>query len=69
MMTLDEFVLVELEDGVTCRMAKKAFNIFLSHGRITRFRRSDGWVAVDSEKLRKKPSNSCFAGTERREAC
>ncbi len=43
---------VELKDGAVCQMAKKAFNIFLSLDRVSRFKRADGWVDVETDELR-----------------
>ena len=43
---------VELKDGTVCQMARKAFNVFLSLGRVARFRRSDGWIDVGKGPLR-----------------
>lgn len=43
---------VELKDGAVCQMAKKAFNVFLSLGKVARFERSNGWIDVDKGPLR-----------------
>lgn len=43
---------VELKDGAVCQMAKHAFNVFLSLDKVTRFKRSDGWVVVGKDHLR-----------------
>ncbi len=43
---------VELKDGAVCQMAKKAFNVFLSLGKVARFERSNGWIDVDKDPLR-----------------
>ena len=44
----DEKKLIEviMTDGKKCRMAPKAFNLFLSLNRILKFKRSDGWATV-----------------------
>ncbi len=67
-MSKKELVLVELKDGTTCRMAKAALSVFLSHGRVTKFKRSDDWFVVGKDQLRDKRNDSTFAGVERREA-
>jgi len=43
---------VELKDGTVCLMANKAFNIFLSLGRVAKFERSDGWIVVGKDQMR-----------------
>lgn len=49
---------VELKNGTVCRMGKKAFNVFLSLDEVTKFRRTDGWVDVDKDKMRDLRKNS-----------
>lgn len=49
---MERHVNVELKDGSVCRMARKAFNIFLVMGKVARFERADGWVKVDSDPMR-----------------
>jgi len=62
-----ELILVELKEGTSCRMAKTALRVFLAHGEVTRFKRSDGWVVVGKDRLR-DPKNDCtYDGVERRE--
>jgi hypothetical protein len=43
---------VELKDGTVCKMAKKAFNVFLSLDRVAKFKRSDGWAVVGKDPMR-----------------
>ena len=43
---------VEMKNGAVCRMARQAFNVFLSMDRVVRFRRSEGWVVVGTDPLR-----------------
>ena len=62
-----ELVLVELKEGTSCRMAKTALEIFLAHGGVTRFKRSDGWVVVGKDQLRDSRNDSAYDGIERRE--
>ena len=50
-MSRDELVRVELKDGTICRMAKKAFCVFLSQGKIVKFEGSDGWAFVGEDTL------------------
>jgi len=51
---------VELKDGAVCQMAKKSFNIFLSLGRVTKFKRSNGWVVVGKDQMRDLEKNSDY---------
>ena len=46
------YVNVELKDGSVCNMAKKSFNVFLSMGKVAKFKRSDGWIVVGKDKMR-----------------
>jgi hypothetical protein len=62
-----ELVLVELKEGTSCRMAKTALKIFLAHGGVKRFRRSDGWVVVGKDQLRDSQNDRAYDGVERRE--
>ena len=62
-----ELVLVELKEGTSCQMAKTALEIFLAHGGVTRFKRSDGWVVVGKDQLRDSRNESAYDGIERRE--
>lgn len=64
---MDSLIRVELMDGTICRMAKKAFNIFLSQDKIIRFERSDGWVIIGKDPLRNPDRNMSYGGPERRE--
>ena len=65
-MTREELIAVELKDGTICRMAKKALNIFLSHDRVAKFKRADGWVVVGTDPLRAMNSSNHFSGFDRR---
>jgi hypothetical protein len=67
-MTKRELILVELKDGITCRMAKKALRIFLRRGQVVKFKRSDGWFVVDKDQLRNPKNAITYSGEERREA-
>ena len=62
-----ELVLVELKEGTACRMAKTALKIFLAHGGVTRFKRSDGWVVVGKDRLRDPKNDGSYTGVERRD--
>lgn len=62
-----ELVLVELKEGTSCRMAKTALKIFLAHGGVARFKRSDGWVVVGKDPLRDPKNDGKYTGIERRE--
>ncbi|MEJ2469712.1 MAG: hypothetical protein P8Y96_01145 [Desulfuromonadales bacterium] len=57
---MDLHIDVELKDGSVCRMARHAFNVFLSLDKVARFRRSDGWVDVSSEPLRDPETGSSY---------
>ena len=65
-MSRDELVRVELKDGTICRMAKKAFDIFLAQGKVIRFERSDGWVLAGKDTLRAVDDSCHFTGSDRR---
>ena len=65
-MKREELVLVELKDGTTCRMAKKALNVFLAHDKVARFKRSDGWVDPKVDPLRDLEKVNRYTGVERR---
>jgi len=51
---------VELKDGAVCQMAKKSFNIFLSLDRVSKFKRSSGWVIVGKDQMRASGENSVY---------
>jgi len=57
---------VELKNGAVCRMGKKAFNVFLSLDKVTKFKRTDGWVDVDKDALRDLGKNSDYRFPDRR---
>lgn len=63
---MDSLIRVELKDGSICRMAVKAFNLFLAQGKIVKFERSEGWVTVGVDTLRDMSSRQQYNGTERR---
>jgi hypothetical protein len=63
---VDRLIRVELKDGSICRMAIKAFNLFLAQGKIVKFQRADGWVTVGVDPLRKMTQDSPYIGPERR---
>ena len=63
---MKDLVRVELKDGTVCRMAKKAFNIFLSLNEVVGFERSDGWVRIDQDPVRDMASSRTYKGPERR---
>jgi hypothetical protein len=48
-------------------MAKKALKVFLAHGEVARFKRSDGWVVVGKDQLRNPKNDRNYDGVERRE--
>ena len=52
---------VELKDGSVCRMAKKAFNVFLSLDKVAKFKRSNGWIIVGEGPLRDLGKDSDYA--------
>ncbi|MBW2472980.1 MAG: hypothetical protein JRE56_00130 [Deltaproteobacteria bacterium] len=62
-----ELVLVELKEGTSCRMAKPALRVFLTHGGVTRFKHSDDWVVVGKDQLRAPKNDHVYHGVERRE--
>ena len=60
---------VELKDGAVCKMARQAFNVFLSLDRVVRFKRSDGWIVVGTDPLRDlEKDNDYPAQADRRTA-
>ncbi len=65
-MEKEKLIRVELKDGVICRMAKKAFNLFLAQNKILKFERSDGWVHVEIDSLRQPAPSRTYNGEERR---
>ena len=63
---MPRLIKVEMNDGVLCRMAPRALDMFLARDQVSRFRRSDGWVVVGVDPLR-DPSKRCvYDGVERR---
>ena len=63
---MERLIRVELKDGAICRMAQKAFNLFLAQNRIVKFERSDGWVVVGKDPLRNPTKQYDHNGPERR---
>ena len=49
---MERLIRVELNDGSICRMAIKAFNMFLAQNKIIKFERHDGWVTIGKDMLR-----------------
>jgi len=49
---MERLIRVELTDGSICRMAQKAFDMFLNQGKILKFERGDGWVTISKDMLR-----------------
>ncbi len=54
-------IAVELKDGAVCKMAKNAFNVFLSLDKVAKFKRSDGWIVVGERPLRDLKKESDYA--------
>lgn len=65
---MHRLIRVELKDGAICRMAVKAFNLFLAQDKIVKFERSDGWVIVGKDPLRDMTKPRNYNGNERRYA-
>jgi len=63
---VERLIRVELKDGSTCRMVKKAFNLFLAQNKVAKFERSDGWVTVSKDVLRVVTASKNYNGHERR---
>ncbi len=63
---MEQLIRVEMSDGSICRMAKKAFNMFLTQGKILKFERSDGWVTIGKDMLRDMNPGNNYSGAERR---
>ncbi len=63
---MGQLIRVEMTDGSICRMAQKAFEMFLTYKKIIRFERSDGWVTVGEGLLRGMVDSSEYTGPERR---
>ena len=55
-----------MNDGVLCRMAPRALDMFLARGEVARFKRSDGWAVVGVDPLRDSRKTHAFDGAERR---
>ena len=63
---MGKLIKVELKDGVHCRMAPKAFEMFLTREEVSRFRRSDSWAVVGVDPLRDLSKRCVYDGVERR---
>lgn len=63
---MEKLIRVKLKDGSICRMAKKAFYIFLAQNKVIEFERSDGWVAADEVPTRDLSGVGRYNGPERR---
>ena len=63
---MQQLIRVELSDGSICRMAIKAFNMFLAHEKIIKFERNDGWVTIGKDILRDMTGLNSYRGSERR---
>jgi len=63
---VEKLIRVEMKDGSICRMAVKAFNLFLAQNKIVKFEREDGWVTVGAAPLRDMSANTPYDGPERR---
>lgn len=60
-----QFIQVEFLDGSFGAMAPAALDLCLRQKRIRSFRRSDGWVVVGLDPLRRASTRN-YAGPERR---
>lgn len=65
---MNRLIQVETTDGRVCRMAPRALNLFLGMNRVTRFKRSDGWVTVGIDPVRGMGNSRYYHGPERRAA-
>ncbi|PLX82616.1 MAG: hypothetical protein C0616_01860 [Desulfuromonas sp.] len=63
---MESLIRVELKDGSICRMAQRAFDLFLAQDKIARFERSEGWVVVGRDRLRDMAKPNTYTGRERR---
>ena len=63
---MTRLIKVEMNDGVLCRMAPRALDMFLARGEVSRFKRSDGWAVVGVDPLRDSKKTNAFDGAERR---
>ena len=63
---LTRLIKVEMKDGILCRMAPRALDMFLSRDEVSRFKRSDGWAVVGVDRLRDTKKRHSFDGVERR---
>ena len=64
--SIEIHVLAELADGNLCKMSRQELNTALDNGHIVRFQRSDGWVKVGRDLLRKMHRKSAYIGVERK---
>ena len=65
---MKRLIRVELKDRTICRMAQKAFDLFLAQDKIIKFERSDGWVVIGRDPLRSAVTSGAYSGPERRSA-
>ncbi len=63
---MEQLIRVEMNDGSICRMAIKAFNMFLTQNKIIKFERNDGWVTIGKDMLRGMTDLNSYKGPERR---
>ena len=63
---MTRLIKVEMKDGVLCRMAPRALDMFLSRDEVSRFERSDGWAVVGVDHLRDPKKRHAFDGADRR---
>ena len=61
-------ILVELKDGTSRQLGKKALNTFLLNDKVVKFKRSDGWAVIGRDRLRDMNRDVNYSGVERREA-
>lgn len=57
---------VAFPTGRVYRLGVGAFNSLLTHNKITKFKRSDGWVVVGTDCLRQTKNYEHYTGAERR---
>lgn len=65
-MVRSSLIEVVLRDGSCCRLAPKALDLFLGKGRVSKFRRSDGWAIVGEDPIRSGKQGHVYEGPERR---
>jgi len=65
-MTNSSLIAVVFRDGTRGRVAPKALDLFLKVDKISRFKRSSGWVTVGIDPIRGEGDGSAYEGPERR---